>query len=87
MDAPVGFPAEEAGDAGLLFAPHHVESIPARAARGNRCADISTGQTTSASIDSRGCSTLLSCRCFCSTANFVLPFRVLISKQRGGKSG
>jgi hypothetical protein len=35
MDAPVGVLAEVAGDAGLLFAPHHVQSIPARAARGN----------------------------------------------------
>jgi hypothetical protein len=36
MDAPVGVFAEVAGDAGLLFAPHHVQSIPARVARGNR---------------------------------------------------
>jgi hypothetical protein len=36
MNAPVGVLAEEAGDAGLLFAPHHVQSIPAYAARGNR---------------------------------------------------
>jgi hypothetical protein len=31
----LGVLAEVAGDAGLLFAPHHVQSIPARAARGN----------------------------------------------------
>jgi hypothetical protein len=35
MDAPVGVRAEKAGDAGLLFAPHHGQSIPACAARGN----------------------------------------------------
>jgi len=38
MDAPVGVLEEEAGDAELLFAPHHVESIPASAAGGNRAA-------------------------------------------------
>jgi hypothetical protein len=38
MDAPVGVLAEEAGDAELLFPPHHVTSIPARRARGNRTA-------------------------------------------------
>jgi hypothetical protein len=38
MDAPVGILAEEAGDAELLCAPHHVESIPASAIRGNRAA-------------------------------------------------
>jgi len=36
MDAPVGFVTEEASDAGLLFAPHHVQSIPARVGGGNR---------------------------------------------------
>src|SRR5580704_9067240 len=35
MDAPVGILTEEAGDAGMLCAPHHVQSIPARAARDN----------------------------------------------------
>jgi uncharacterized protein YecE (DUF72 family) len=34
MDAPVGILAEEAGDAGLLLAPHHVQSIPACATGG-----------------------------------------------------
>jgi uncharacterized protein YecE (DUF72 family) len=36
MNAPVGVLGEEAGDAELLFAPHHVASIPACAAPGNR---------------------------------------------------
>jgi hypothetical protein len=36
MDAPVGVFAEEAGDAELLFTPHHAFSIPARNAGGNR---------------------------------------------------
>jgi hypothetical protein len=38
MDAPVGIFAEEGSDAELLCAPHHVESIPASAIRGNRAA-------------------------------------------------
>jgi hypothetical protein len=44
MDAPVGILAEEAGDAELLCAPHHVESIPARATCGNRAAKNATRQ-------------------------------------------
>jgi hypothetical protein len=36
MDAPVGVLAEEAGDAELLLAPHHGDSIPASTVRGNR---------------------------------------------------
>jgi hypothetical protein len=36
MDAPVGVLAEEAGDAELLFAPHHVQSIPVSRPGGNR---------------------------------------------------
>jgi hypothetical protein len=38
MDAPVGVLEEEAGDAELLFAPHHGHSIPVRRVRGNRAA-------------------------------------------------
>src|SRR5690349_12230676 len=40
MNAPVGVRAEEAGDAGSSFVPHPTRSIPARAAVGNRSADI-----------------------------------------------
>jgi hypothetical protein len=38
MDAPVGILREEAGDAALLCAPHHVESIPASETASNRTA-------------------------------------------------
>jgi len=36
MNAPVGLLEEEAGDAGLYFAPHHAFSLPPREAPGNR---------------------------------------------------
>src|SRR5579863_9446272 len=36
MYAPVGVLEERAGDAELLFTPHHVQSIPACGARGKR---------------------------------------------------
>jgi hypothetical protein len=76
MDAPVGVPAEEAGDAGLLFAPHHAQSIPASAARGNRGAKYFNEIIKPAHVDSRACSTLLCPRCFVAQPLLPLPFRV-----------
>jgi uncharacterized protein YecE (DUF72 family) len=58
MDAPVGVLAEEAGDAELLFPPHHATSIPARPVRGNRTAKKFNTAKHLTRVDSCGCSTL-----------------------------
>src|SRR6202795_79580 len=50
MDAPVGVLTEEAGDAGRICAPHHVQSIPARAAGGNRGAGIRSAGTPAQAV-------------------------------------
>jgi uncharacterized protein YecE (DUF72 family) len=58
MDAPVGVLTEKAGDAELLFPPHHGTSIPARPVRGNRAAKKFNTAKHLTCVDSCGCSTL-----------------------------
>src|SRR5580700_9573276 len=92
MDAPVGVLGDEAGDAELLFAPHHVESIPARAASGNRSpnkSDATNGTEPpeiSRCVDSRACSTLLCPPCL-ARCNNDYPHKTWIARGHPRRTG
>src|ERR1700722_9207067 len=92
MDAPVGVHEEEAGDAELLFPPHHPASIPACAALGNRplkksdAANETAPWEISRYVDSRAWSTLLCRRCV-ARSNHDCPHKTWIARLDPCRTG